>query len=295
MRREFEAARPVILGALLDAMACGLRRLPGLRLGRLPRLADFATWATACEAACFHDGAFMGAFNRNREESIRTVLEADVVATAVLQFMDIRDEWEGTATELLGHLTAIVGEAATKRKTWPPAANALSGRLRRAAPFLRKRGIGIEWTTSKDHAKDRRISLSWTKIEMPEDRPHRPQRPQANENNCLAEKADVSDRPQDRPHRPQDRPHNSGEQPFEIKGNNGARGGADDADDVSASSSTPPRKETVAGNGGELPTCAQCQMADGRAALFEVEDGEPVWLHMECRPFWVKAQRSPWR
>src|SRR5262249_33680669 len=116
--REFEEAQPLILGALLNALAGGLRRVPDIRLAKLPRLADFATWATACEAACFHDGAFMAAFTRNREEAIRTVLEADVVATAVLQFMDIRESWEGTATELLGDLAAIVGEAATKKKTW---------------------------------------------------------------------------------------------------------------------------------------------------------------------------------
>ena len=47
--REFEAARPRILGALLDAVALGLRKLPALALRQLPRMADFATWASACE------------------------------------------------------------------------------------------------------------------------------------------------------------------------------------------------------------------------------------------------------
>ena len=49
--REFERARPAILGALLDAAAHGLRTLPRVRLDRLPRMADFAIWATACETA----------------------------------------------------------------------------------------------------------------------------------------------------------------------------------------------------------------------------------------------------
>jgi hypothetical protein len=40
--REFELARPRILGALLDAAAHGLRMLPQVRLRRLPRMADFA-------------------------------------------------------------------------------------------------------------------------------------------------------------------------------------------------------------------------------------------------------------
>ena len=40
--REFELARPRLLGALLDAASHGLRTLPHVRLDRLPRMADFA-------------------------------------------------------------------------------------------------------------------------------------------------------------------------------------------------------------------------------------------------------------
>jgi hypothetical protein len=40
--REFELARPHILGALLDAAAHGLHILPRVRLKRLPRMADSA-------------------------------------------------------------------------------------------------------------------------------------------------------------------------------------------------------------------------------------------------------------
>jgi hypothetical protein len=46
---EFERERPKILSALLEAVSCGLRRLPNVHLERLPRMADFAKWATACE------------------------------------------------------------------------------------------------------------------------------------------------------------------------------------------------------------------------------------------------------
>src|SRR5579872_7133163 len=37
---QFELARPRILGALLDAVAAGLRKLPAVQLERLPRMAD---------------------------------------------------------------------------------------------------------------------------------------------------------------------------------------------------------------------------------------------------------------
>ncbi|HYO90001.1 MAG TPA: hypothetical protein VEQ40_00105, partial [Pyrinomonadaceae bacterium] len=47
--REFEAARPSLLGALLDAVSGALRDHDSVRLERLPRMADFAQWATAAE------------------------------------------------------------------------------------------------------------------------------------------------------------------------------------------------------------------------------------------------------
>jgi hypothetical protein len=46
--RDFEIARPRIVGALLDAAVHGVRTLPSVRLASLPRMADFALWATAC-------------------------------------------------------------------------------------------------------------------------------------------------------------------------------------------------------------------------------------------------------
>jgi hypothetical protein len=51
--REFKLARPYLLGALLDAASHGLRMLP--------RMADFAVWAAACETALWlaHSGGPM--------------------------------------------------------------------------------------------------------------------------------------------------------------------------------------------------------------------------------------------
>ena len=52
----FEAERPRILGVLLDAVAKGLAMLPQTQLDKLPRMADFALWATACETALWPVG-----------------------------------------------------------------------------------------------------------------------------------------------------------------------------------------------------------------------------------------------
>jgi hypothetical protein len=51
-----EAERPRILGVLLDVVAKGLAMLPQTKLEKVPRMADFALWATACETALWPAG-----------------------------------------------------------------------------------------------------------------------------------------------------------------------------------------------------------------------------------------------
>jgi hypothetical protein len=139
----FEAERPRILGVLLDAVVEGLKRLSDTHLPKLPRLADFALWATACETALWPAGTFWSAYCGNRDEAVEGVIDADPVAAAVRAVMVERTEWTGTASDLLGALGEAAGERIAKSKTWPDSARALSGRLRRAATFLRKIEIEV--------------------------------------------------------------------------------------------------------------------------------------------------------
>ena len=140
----FEAEHPKILGVLLDAVVRGLKMLPETELERLPRMADFALWATACETALWPAGTFGSAYGGNRDEAVENVIEADPVAAGVRTLMEERAAWTGTATELLGALAEVAGERVAKSKTWPASPRALSGRLRRAASFLRNVGIDIK-------------------------------------------------------------------------------------------------------------------------------------------------------
>ena len=91
---EFDKVRPQILGVLLDAISSGLRKLPETRLEGLPRLADFALWATACEGALWPTGTFMAAYSGNRDEAVESVIESDSVAAAVRALMAERTEWD---------------------------------------------------------------------------------------------------------------------------------------------------------------------------------------------------------
>jgi hypothetical protein len=169
---EFEAARPRILGTLLDMAAHGLRHLATTRLDRLPRMADFAVWATACEGALWGPGTFGRAYDANLGEMNETVIEADTVAMTLQSFMAGRSLWRGIAQELLPALVAIAGDAATKAKTWPATSRALSGRLRRAAPNLRR--VGIRITFERRQAKGRPITIEADKVGTQPSLPSRP-------------------------------------------------------------------------------------------------------------------------
>ena len=93
----FEAERPRILGVLLDAVVEGLKRLPDTHLPKLPRMADFALWATACETALWPAGTFWSAYCGNRDEAVEGVIDADPVAAAVRAVMTGADGVDGNS------------------------------------------------------------------------------------------------------------------------------------------------------------------------------------------------------
>ena len=177
----FEAERPRILGVLLDAVVEGLKRLPETQLPKLPRMADFALWATACETALWPAGTFWSAYCGNRDEAVEGVIDADPIAAAVRAMMATRTEWTGTASELLGALAEMAGERVAKSKTWPDSPRALAGRLRRAATFLRKIGIEIGFDARAGHGPASSASPSPRTTPHQKttwcNRPHRPHRP----------------------------------------------------------------------------------------------------------------------
>jgi hypothetical protein len=141
---EFEAARPGILGALLDAVSGAMGELHKVRLDELPRMADFAEWATAAESALgWPPGAFVAAYTANRDSANDLALDADVIVGPLRQLIDRKGEWKGTASELLAELNGLAEEATRKAREWPGKPNVLSGRLKRLAPNLREAGYGV--------------------------------------------------------------------------------------------------------------------------------------------------------
>jgi hypothetical protein len=149
INQRFEKKRPRILGAILTGVSVALRRLPSLWITRLPRMADFAKWGTAAEAAWgWPDGSFFEAYTENQAGQAASSVEADLVASTLVEFMQDRGFWEGTPTELHETLTPLVPEEKRKLKigksyAWPQAPNVLTRRIRKAQVFLKQFGLKI--------------------------------------------------------------------------------------------------------------------------------------------------------
>src|SRR5262249_45608093 len=142
--REFEIARPRLLGALLDAAVHGLQTLPGVALRSLPRMADFALWATACETALCPAGTFARAYGANRRTAIEAMIDADPVAACVREIMAERSSWTGSAADLLRAGAARSADGIYRNSTgWPKNPRALAGCLRRAQTFLPALGLHV--------------------------------------------------------------------------------------------------------------------------------------------------------
>jgi hypothetical protein len=145
----FEAARPRVLGAILDAVSAGLRNYDTLKPDALPRMARSARWIAACEADLPPaDGSFTAAYTRNREELNVLAVDNSPVATALLAWLDRialppGKTWEGSASKLHDELLGVVSGLVATSTGFPKAPNKLSGELRRLAPVLARVGVHV--------------------------------------------------------------------------------------------------------------------------------------------------------
>jgi hypothetical protein len=157
--REFEQARPRILGALLDAATAGLRNLPNVRLDQLPRMADFAIWVNACEESLgMKSGETLSAYQSNCAEAHRLALESSPLYEPVAKLAG--EGFSGTVAELHARLNCVMSESMRRSARWPKSASALGSALRRMVSNLRAAGIEVQF--SRDVHGRRLASLACT-------------------------------------------------------------------------------------------------------------------------------------
>ena len=160
LKVKFEAERPRILGTLLDIVSHGLRMLPETKSENWPRMADFAHWVTACEAAVWAPATFRVAYEDNRKKATLGAIDDDPVASALRTLLIKQPKRVGTTAELLTALTALVGDQQAKSTHWPTEPRALTSALQRSKVSLRRVGINIKWGVRKRQGRLLTITYS---------------------------------------------------------------------------------------------------------------------------------------
>jgi hypothetical protein len=295
MKADFAAAWPLILGRLLDIVAHGLRQLPETKVENPSSMPDFDHWMAACETAEWPAGTFASAYAANKESLAAASLEADTVATLIVEMLDGSLGWTGTAQELLDKINGKATEQQKRHKRWPRTPHAMAGRLRRASEVLRAKGWAVEYLRSSDrkHARIITIAPAPAPHEDGMQRSEMSDRPKPNENSGLGAD-DASDHAADAsgpptPYRPIVRPSSDRKSLF-LQGN-GQSDVSDDGRGTRAGRGPVPNDrdavwEELAARGEPNGTCAQCHGApDGSERACSV-DGRQVWLHPECEHFY---------
>jgi len=142
--QDFDKSKPILLGAILAAIAAGLKHRSSIQLPIKPRMADAAIWITACESAFNPETPFINAHRINQQEAIELSIEASPVGSAIIELMANREYWTGTPTNLFKALAAIAGESQTRGRAWPQSTKGLKASINRLKASFRKIGINID-------------------------------------------------------------------------------------------------------------------------------------------------------
>ena len=165
---QFAQVHASILGALFTAASHGLKQLPEVEKLQLdlPRLADFANWIIAVEAALgWEAGTFIRAMNRNEDDANELAIASSPVAEAARRFVAEHGNYDGTWTDLLKALNDEADDATKRQENWPKNETWLSNRLRERSPNLRAVGIEVECF---DKERPRRVTLTILQSERPQ-------------------------------------------------------------------------------------------------------------------------------
>ena len=159
---DFDRAHPAMLGALCTALSNGLAQESKVALPSLPRMADFAAWALACEAGFAAGPGILDAYHKNIEAAVEDAVDDDDVGKRIRNLMTLGAIWEGTATMLDDALRRA--SVTPVPRSWPGSPRALADHLRRLEPALAKLLVEISFAR-KGHNRERVITIS-----MPSDR-----------------------------------------------------------------------------------------------------------------------------
>jgi hypothetical protein len=165
---EFEKEKTSIFSALVSAVSIALGQIENVMLLELPRMADFALWATAAEQAIgLNQNDFLNAYTQNREDAHSIVLEDSILAEVLQEFCaskantDGKYKQEGILVKVfLADLVSTAGEKRGSDKKFPKSSKGLRNQIERINPNLREIGIFITFHGKQGGSADKGASLS---------------------------------------------------------------------------------------------------------------------------------------
>ncbi len=158
IKAEFERLQGKILGALLDAIATGLKNLPTTKLESAPRMADFAAWIVACEPALpWPPGTFMAMYSGNRQTAAQAAIEGDKIGALMMEIIaegtgdagfgtGRKGYWKGPVRKMMEDIKGRIKSSGDSHHEVPGSTRAMSNKIERMAATLRLIGYQANFT-----------------------------------------------------------------------------------------------------------------------------------------------------
>jgi hypothetical protein len=152
----FRADKPAILGAMFTTLSKALEAERSIKLSKKPRMADYAKYAAAAAVSLGRTtDEFMAAWDMNAERQNQAALESSPTAQAIVKFMEERESWQGSSSELYQHLSEIASQMnmmAGGPGGFPRSANFLWQRIQSVKPNLSAIGIDTHYEQKAAHS-----------------------------------------------------------------------------------------------------------------------------------------------
>jgi hypothetical protein len=150
----FAREHPALLGALFDALSKAIALKPSIKLSRRPRLADWGEYAASVyEVMGWGAETFLNDWDEVVKVQNQATLDGSPVAQAIIKFMQDREEYTGTSSEMHSKLKVVaaqLGVDVERDKAWPKSARWLWRRIKEVLPLLV--AAGIEASRGRDES-----------------------------------------------------------------------------------------------------------------------------------------------
>jgi len=165
--RRFSAVQPSILGGIFDVLVKALGILDTIPEQSEFRMADFARYGCAiAQALGLTNDDFLNAYRNSIQGQNTEAISASLIGSGLRDFMESRNHWVGSPTELLGELTSQAASSGidTKRREWPKDPRWVKRRAIEIKTNLAVEGIHIEW----NQPTAKKVTI-WKDVENVED------------------------------------------------------------------------------------------------------------------------------